>query len=176
MFQWTELLVVTHKALLQRKVRSVQYCIHVLREKATTLHQTDTNGSGLVDSHQVTQNDETGGHGPLYDGLSESDITHLRDIQDMVRAKGGETNQRHQMYLEIENMVQSYDHPLVKQVPEILKVSRTQSHHCTDKSTALFSITVSLATFFSHEILLASSDLMMDVGHCPFGSLDPPAV
>jgi len=99
MKHWTVLLAATHKALPQRKVHSVQRRIRALRQKAATQHQTDggDNGFGVAGSQQATQNCETGGHGLLYDGLSESDIAHLRNIQDVVSSKGGETNPSLQM-------------------------------------------------------------------------------
>jgi len=174
--QWTELLAVTHEALPQRKARGVQNRIRVLRGKAATQHPTNANANGSAGSPQATQDDETDGHGPLRDGLTEADITHLREIQDIVKAKGGENNPRHQTCLEIEIMVESYDHPLAKQVANILQNSRTRPNHRTDKPVALFSITAPLATFLSHQDLLVSSDFMLHAGHQAFSSLDPPAV
>ena len=109
-------------------------------------------------------------------GLTEEDITHLQVIQVMVKTNGGEINPGHQMCLEIEIMVGSCDHPLAKQVANILENSWTRPHHRTDKPDALFSITAPLATFLSHEQLLDSSHFMLNAGHHSFSSLDPSAV
>jgi len=125
----------------------------VLRAKAATQHPTNANAHGSAGSPQSAQDDETEGQGPLCHGLTEADITHLQAIQDMVKANGGEINPGHQMCLEIEIMVGSCDHPLAKQVANILENSRTRPHHRTDKPDALFSITAPLATFLSHEQL-----------------------
>jgi len=175
-YQWTGLLAVTDKALPQRNARGVQARICMLRAKAATQHPTNANAHGSAGSPQSAKDDETEGQGPLCDGLTEADITHLQAIQDMVKANGGENNPGHQMCLEIEIMVGSCDHPLAKQVANILENSWTRPHHRTDKPDALFSITAPLATFLSHEQLLDSSHFMLDAGHRAFSSLDPSAV
>jgi len=174
--QWTGLSAVLDQALPQRHARGVQSRLRVLRAKAATQNPTNSIDNGSAGSPQSTPDDETVGHGPLCDGLTEADITHRQAIQDMVKLKGGENNPGHQMCLEIEIMVGSCDHPLSKQVADILHTSRTLSDHRTDNPVALFSITAPLATFLSHEQLLDSSDFMLDAGHCAFSSLDPSAV